>query len=137
MAIYWYYPSKDALLDAVVDRLIEGSPPSSPSERRLGRALRDVAHAYRADRARAPARVPAARDPTLLDARARYAFLETLFELARRQGIADRDAARFYRVVSSYCSGFALNELATLPGSATPKMTALRTRFARVAAVSA
>ena len=48
MAIYWYYPSKDALLDAVVDKLMVAS------RRRCGRrrdkwidALRNLAHAYR------------------------------------------------------------------------------------------
>lgn len=59
-----------------------------------------------------------------------YAFLDQLFELARSQGIDDRVSARFYRVVSSYCSGFALNELAT------PRTARLPKRFARVAQVS-
>ena len=74
-------------------------------------ALREVAHAYRRIAHDHPNAFP------LLATRrfateGTYAFLEQLFELARRQGIDDRTTARFYRVVSSYCSGFALNELA-------------------------
>lgn len=138
MAIYWYYASKDALLDAVVDTLMERVAAvvvGRESDDWIA-VLRDVAHAYRNLSRTHPNAFPLLATRRFSSA-STYAFLETLFELARRQGIADRVVARFYRVVSSYCSGFALNELATLPGSDTPKMTALRKQFTRVAAVSA
>ena len=132
MAIYWYYPSKDALLDAVVDVLIEGIARAVTAHDPGGDwidALRGVAHAYRQIAHDHPKAVP------LLATRrfateATYAFMEQLFELARAKGIDDRVTARFYRVVSSYCNGFALNELAE------PRGPALRKRFTRVAAVS-
>ena len=62
-----------------------------------------------------------------------YGFLEQLFELGHRLGIEDRVAATFYRVVSSYCNGFALNELATPPH----QTSAQRKRFPRTAAALA
>jgi AcrR family transcriptional regulator len=142
MAIYWYYPSKDALLDAVVEALvgrIGGGPSSSaPDESAAGDwvgALRKVAYAYRRLAHAHPKAFPLlatrrfATDGT-------YAFLEGLFELARTQGIADRTTARFFRVVSSYCSGVALDEIAGLREATDPRPAAVRAKFARVAAVS-
>ena len=131
MAIYWYYPSKDALLDAVVDKLM-ASVAQAIATARTGDwidALRQVAHAYRRVAHDHPKAFPllATRRFASEDT---YAFLDKLFELARAQGIDDRVTARFYRVVSSYCSGFALNELAS------PRTARLPKRFARVAAVS-
>jgi len=91
-------------------------------------ALRDVARAYRGLVHSHPQAFP------LLATRRfstdyTFGFLERLFELAHANGIDDRTIARFYRVVSSYCSGFALNELAEAPA-------APRKKYARVAAVA-
>jgi AcrR family transcriptional regulator len=133
MAIYWYYPSKDALLDAVVDKLTENLTQT------LGRdvdwicLLRDVAHAYRQIAHDHPRAFPLLAMRRFASEKT-YAFMERLFVLAREQHIDDKVAARFYRVVSSYCSGFALNELATR--GAAPHTAALRKRFTRVTEVS-
>jgi AcrR family transcriptional regulator len=140
MAIYWYYPSKDALLDAVVEALVSriGGGPGASSDIAGGDwvgALRKVAHAYRRLAHAHPKAFPLlatrrfATDGT-------FGFLEGLFELARAQGIADRTTARFFRVVSSYCSGVALDEIAGLREATDPKPAAVRAKFARVAAVS-
>ena len=117
MAIYWYYPSKDALLDAVVEALIARLPlePSTPGD--WIDALRKLAHAYRRLARQHPHAFP-------LLALRRFAtegtwrFLEGLFEMARRGGLDDAATARFYRLVASYCSGVALNELAGLRDAA-------------------
>lgn len=137
MAIYWYYASKDLLLDAVVDELMK-----SVAAVVVGReaddwiaVMRDVAHAYRRLAHDHPNAFPLLATRRFAS-EGTYAFLEQLFELARRQHIDDQVSARFYRVVSSYCNGFALNELATLRGPA-PSTGALRRKFSRVAAVSA
>lgn len=137
MALYWYYPSKDALLDAVVDKLMTTVSLGGKREDDdwVG-ALRDVAFAYRRIAHEHPKAFP------LLATRrfateGTYAFLERLFELARAQGIDDCTIARFYRVVSSYCNGFALNELAAPRGQQDPTTAKLRRKFSRVAAVSA
>jgi AcrR family transcriptional regulator len=136
MALYWYYPSKDALLDAVVEALMTDVGHAIDHE--TGNwvdALREVAKAYRRiahEHPNAFALLATRRFAT----EGTYAFLERLFELARTQGIDDRTIARFYRVVSSYCSGFALNELAAPRGPHDPQTAALRRKFARVDAVS-
>ena len=134
MAIYWYYPSKDALLDAVVDKLTEGLIAALANQGDWIAVLRDVAHAYRQIAHDHPLAFPLLATRRFASERT-YMFMEQLFELAQREGIDDKIAARFYRVVSSYCNGFALNELATLRGAA-PSTAALRKRFSRVAEVS-
>lgn len=140
MAIYWYYPSKDALLDAVVEALI-GKMPIEPSD--TGDwidALRKLAHAYRRLARKHPAAFP-------LLATRRFAtegtfrFLDSIFELARKQGLDDKTTARFFRLVSSYCSGAALDELAGLKEAAEvarskEELAATREAFPRLAAVS-
>jgi len=113
MAIYWYYPSKDALLDAVVDELVSHIGGASSGGDDWIDALRKLAHAYRKLAHKHPNAFP------LLASRrfateSTFRFLEGLFDLARKEGLDDRTAARFYRLVSSYCSGAALNEIAGL-----------------------
>lgn len=143
MAIYWYYPSKDALLDAVVEALIARLPmePSAPGD--WIDALRKLAHAYRRLARQHPHAFP-------LLALRRFAtegtwrFLEGLFEMARRGGLDDKTTARFYRLVASYCSGVALNELAGLrdaereasDADLAKGAVAARDAFPRLAAVS-
>jgi AcrR family transcriptional regulator len=137
MAIYWYYPSKEALLDAIVDKLMAGvaAKISATASDDWIDVLRAVAHAYRRIAHEHPKAFPllATRRFASEDT---YAFLEQLFTLARAQGIDDRVTARFYRVVSSYCSGFALSELAAPRGPQDPTTASLRKRFSTVAAVS-
>jgi AcrR family transcriptional regulator len=137
MAIYWYYPSKDALLDAVVDLLVSGLASAAedhePTDwvdalRRIARAYRDVAREH-------PRAFPLLATRRFATPGA-YAFLERLFELAHRQGIPDRTIARFFRAVSGYCSGVALDELAGSREVTDPGVAEVRAGFPRVAAVS-
>jgi AcrR family transcriptional regulator len=130
MAIYWYYPSKDAVLDAVVDELMAGVAAAVAAKASWIETLRAVAHAYRQIAREHPRAFPLLATRRFAS-EGTFAFMERLFTLAREQGISDRVTARYYRVVSSYCNGFALNELATPVTNA-----ALRGKFARVDAVS-
>jgi AcrR family transcriptional regulator len=130
MAIYYYYPSKDALLDAVVDKLMASI--QLTTEGGWIAALREVAHAYRRLAHEHPNAFPLL-GTRRFSSEGAYGFLEQLFELGHRLGIEDRVAAKFYRVVSSYCNGFALNELATPPH----QTSAQRKRFPRTAAALA
>ena len=130
MAIYWYYPSKEALLDAIVDLLMEDVAAAVVENGDWIATLRAVAHAYRRVAHAHPRAFPLLATRRFAS-EATYGFLERLFELARLQRIPDRVTARYYRVVSSYCSGFALNELA-----AAPPAPALRRKFPRVDAVA-
>ncbi len=140
MAIYWYYPSKEALLDAVVDLLFSKLDAALPDDENADwiEALRRLAHGYRALAHQYPNAFP------LLTTRrfateGTYAFLEQLFTLARKQGLDDRTTARWYRLVSSYCSGVALNELAGRREVelARTEVEELRARFPRLASVFA
>jgi AcrR family transcriptional regulator len=136
MAIYWYYPSKEALLDAVVDLLMsEIAPSSTVQDMDWVEGLRRIAHAYRGIAQSHPKAFPLLATRRFATA-GTYAFLEQLFELAHRQGIPDRTTARFFRAVSGYCSGVALNELARPHVGDSPNLAAVRARFPRVAAVT-
>lgn len=143
MAIYWYYPSKDVLLDAVVDALISKLPFKPDADGDWIDALRRLAHAYRRLAHEHP------QSFQLLATRrfateGTFRFLEMLFELARRGGLDDRTTARFFRLVSSYVGGVALDELAGLrdeeraKGSAeiAAQKAAAAEHFPRLAAVS-
>jgi len=130
MAIYWYYPSKEALLDAIVDLLMEDVAAAVVENADWIATLRAVAHAYRRVAHAHPRAFPLLATRRFAS-ETTYGFLERLFELARLQRIPDCVTARYYRVVSSYCSGFALNELA-----AAPPAPALRRKFPRVDAVA-
>ena len=111
MAIYWYYPSKDALLDAVVDELMSRVGRASSDATDSVLALREVARAYRRLAHEHPNAFPLIATRRFAT-ETTYGFLEGLFEIAHRQGIDDRTTARFFRAVSSYCSGIGLNEIA-------------------------
>ena len=131
MAIYWYYPSKDALLDAVVDELMSRVGVSK-KERDWVEALREIARAYRGLARKHPNAFPLIATRRFVT-EGTYAFLERLFSLAHEQGIDDRTIARFFRAVSAYCSGIGLNEIAARRA---PDDREARARHERVAAVS-
>jgi AcrR family transcriptional regulator len=143
--IYWYYPSKDALLDAVVEALIARLPMDPSTNGDWIDALRKLAHGYRRLAHKHPHAFP-------LLAMRRFAtestwrFLEGVFDLTRRAGLDDRMTARYFRLVSSYCSGVALDELAGLkeaerakasPGEAATQAAAAAEAFPRLSSVAA
>lgn len=134
MAIYWYYKSKDELLDAVVDELMRDvvAVVAAPASRDWIEIVRSVMHAYRKIAHEHPRAFPLLATRRLASEQS-FAFLERLFELGRERGVEDKAIARYYRTVASYVNGFLLNELATLHG---PKLsTGLRRKFARVSEV--
>ena len=132
MAIYWYYPNKDALLDAVVDELMAQVGRVKVDDGDWVEMLREIARAYRGLARKHPNAFPliATRRFTT---ESTHAFLDHLFELAHRQGVDDRTTARFFRAVSAYCSGIALNELAARRA---PDDGKSRAAFKRLGAVS-
>ena len=131
MAIYWYYPSKEALLDAVVDELMSHVGVATEATDWV-EALRDIARAYRGLARKHPNAFPLIATRRFAT-EGTYAFLDRLFALAHRQGIDDRTVARFFRAVSAYCSGIALNELASRRA---PDDREARARYEHVATVS-
>ena len=135
MAIYWYYPSKEAVLDAVVDLLVAriGASVEAAPEHWVD-AFRGIAHAYRGLAHEHPKAFPLLATRRFATA-ATYGFLEQLFALAHANGVPDRAIARFFRAVSGYCSGVALDELAGAREAEDPQLAHVRTEFPRVAAV--
>lgn len=136
MAIYWYYPSKEALLDAVVESLIAKMGVTSfPEGGDWLDGLRKVAYAYRGLAHEYPNAFPLlalrrfATEPT-------WKFLDDLFAAARKEGYDDKTIARFFRLVSSYCSGAALNELAQKKEAGGAPSEAIRARYPAFTAVS-
>jgi AcrR family transcriptional regulator len=132
MAIYWHYRNKDAVLDAVVDRLIVPVAAELDDPTDFVSTLRRVAHAYRAIASEHPHAFPLLATRRFAS-EASYQFLDILFGLARAAGVSDRDAARLYRAVSSYVNGFALNQLA----GKSDRRTTLDRQWPRVAAINA
>ncbi len=132
MAIYWHYRNKEAVLDAVVDRLIVPVAAELDEERDFVSTLRRIAHAYRAIASEHPHAFPLLATRRFAS-EASYQFLDTLFGLARTAGVSDRDAARCYRAVSSYVNGFALNQLAGKP----ERRTTLDRQWPHVALINA
>jgi AcrR family transcriptional regulator len=136
MAIYWYYPSKDALLDAVVEELIARIPvEASAKPGDWIDALRGLAHAYRQLAHQHPKAFPLLATRRFATENT-YRFLEGIFELARRAGLDDRTTARYYRLVASYIDGAALDELAGARFAEQSRALAgARSKFPRVEAV--
>lgn len=111
MAIYWYYSSKDALLDAVVESLVSRLEIDHGAADTWIDALRRAAHAYRKlahDHPRAFPLLASRRFVTT----SKPAFLEALFERASNEGVDERTVARLFRTVNAYTNGVALDELA-------------------------
>jgi AcrR family transcriptional regulator len=135
MAIYWYYPSKDALLDAVVDKLMVSVGAALKPSGDWLQTMRGLAYAYRQVAHDHPKAFPLLATRRFAS-EGTFEFLDRLFALARTQGIDDKLAARFYRVISSYCNGFALNELAAPRGPQDLRTAAMRRRYVHVEAVS-
>ena len=132
MAIYWYYPSEDALLDAVVDELMSRVGRVTPRGTDWVEALREIARSYRWLARKHPNAFPLVATRRFTT-ESTHEFLEHLFELAHEQGVDDRTAARFFRAVSAYCSGIGLNEIAA---RRSPDDSKSRAAFTRLGAVS-
>jgi AcrR family transcriptional regulator len=136
MAIYWYYPSKEALLDAVVDLLVSKMDPRAMEvQGEWIDALRRLAHAYRALAHQYPRAFPLLATRRFATAPT-YGFLERLFAMAKDQGLDDRTTARWFRLVSSYCSGVALDELAGRKEAELGAPEEIKNQFPRLVAVS-
>jgi hypothetical protein len=108
-------------------------PAKGPAVRDWVDAMRRLAHAYRGLAHAHPRAFPLLATRRFATESA-YAFLDQLFALARSQGLSDALIASFYRAISSFCSGVALNELA-LESTTDLEPAALRARFPGVASV--
>ena len=108
MSIYHYFPSKAHLMDAVFDRVLSGIPkpdPNLPWRARLRQSLLE----YRAMAHRHPRFfqfIAVHRHNT----RVGLSVLEMFLALVREAGFDDETAARYFRAISYYLVGAALDE---------------------------
>ena len=108
MSVYHYFPSKQHLLDALVDHAISTVPLERPGTDAEGQ-LRRLCHDYRAMARRFPRLFPLIalhrhNTPTGV------AFLERVLELVHALARDDEEAARQFRAVGYYLTGAALDE---------------------------
>jgi AcrR family transcriptional regulator len=109
MAIYNHFASKDALLDAVVDRLLKDItvPPKGPGwqerVRGFARSYRALAHAH-------PKAFPLLATRRFRT-RARN-LVEQIVSALLEESFSPENAAALFRILAHYCNGAILDELA-------------------------
>jgi AcrR family transcriptional regulator len=110
MSIYHYFPSKQHLLDALVDHAIASIPlqraGANPED-----ALRRLAYDYRAMSRQFPQLYPLVALHRL-NTPTGVAFIERVLELVRALAPSDEEAARQFRAIGYYLTGAALDETA-------------------------
>jgi AcrR family transcriptional regulator len=119
MAVYRHFPSKEALLDAVIDRVMGKVTVPAPDSGDWAERARMFARSYRA-----LSRVHPNAFPLLATRRfntpATLAMLDRVFASYLGEGFAPAALARLYRALANYCTGAALQELADASMPAAP-----------------
>jgi AcrR family transcriptional regulator len=110
MSIYHHFPSKQHLLDALVDHAISSVEVAPPGPNHVAR-LRQSMASFRAMARRWPALFPLVATHRLNTA-AGVRFLERLITLIRAGAPSDEAAARQFRVMGYYLMGAGLDETA-------------------------
>ena len=114
MALYYYFPSKEALLDGIVELLTEQiEVPQGPADA-WPEAIREIVRSYRR-----VAHVHPRTFPLLvlrpLATPVAIARAELAIDILRRAGFDERDAVLAFRTLASYAGGFVLEELTGQP----------------------
>ena len=116
MRLYRYAPSKDALLDGVVELVVSGLHVSTVDGEDWAVVLRRSAHAFRAIALAHPHVVPLLvtrplATPLALRPLGTLRPLEALLELFISAGFDERGALHAYRLYTGFLHGHVLNEL--------------------------
>lgn len=110
MAIYNHFPSKDALLDAVVDRIMRKVEVPSAGPGWVER-VRGFARSYRS-----LARIHPHAFPLVVirrfDTEGTRVLLDSMFGALLEEGFEPRTAVQIFRTVGNYTGGTALDEIA-------------------------
>lgn len=114
MSIYHFFPSKQHLVDALVERAIDSVEFPEESLAPLER-LRRVAHAYRA-MAQRYARLFPLVAVHRLNTRSGVRFIERVLAIVRAAAGDDELAARYFRAVGYFLMGTGLDETAGYAG---------------------
>ncbi len=137
MAIYNHFPSKDAVLDAVADRLMGKT--TMPADGTWRERARGLAQSYRALARVHPHAFPllATRRGTLPSA---YETYDRVFAATMDEGLDAFSVACMFRALAQYCTGTALYEINTTAhyaeGSADELPLEIATVFPSLAKVS-
>lgn len=112
MAIYYYFPAKDRLLDAVAERLLDELEMDARLEGDWIAWARATAHSYRAIAMRHPNAFPllAMRRYTGLDG---FRRLEVFFRVMAKAGFDAAMTARVFRILGYFINGAGLADIAT------------------------
>ena len=123
MAIYNHFPSKDALLDAVVDRLFKDVkvPPRGDGWQER---VRGFAHSYRSLAHAHPKAFPLLATRRFRT-RAR-GLIDQIIGALLEEGFAPQAAAELFRLVASYCNGSILDELSGAFQAASDEHTSIK-----------
>lgn len=120
MALYNHYPSKDAVLDAVVERMMAKLTVPPPDPRGWTERVRTFARSYRALSRLHPKAFPLLATRRF-NTESALALLEAIFAAFAEDGLSPRDAVYVYRTIANYCGGTALDELAGISRAAAPQ----------------
>ncbi len=120
MALYNHYPSKDAVLDAVVERMMRKLtvPPRDP--RGWPERARTFARSYRALSRMHPHAFPLAATRRFNTPES-LAFLDDIFRAFSEDGLSPKETLYVFRTVANFCNGTVLDELAGLARAAAPQ----------------
>jgi AcrR family transcriptional regulator len=122
MSLYYWFPSKAAILDGLVEAAIRETATAVGPDHHLGwrESLRHLAHAYR--------RVLKAHPNTLACISRRpgksveaMRFIERMLEVLRAEGFEPRFAARAMQAVMAYITGAVSAEIARAAPHGSPK----------------
>lgn len=111
MSLYHYYPSKDHLMDALIDRVVGSLPPLEPPDVPWRERLRRVALDWRAMALARPALFPFIATHRMNTPRC-LAWLDSVVALVRDGTASDEEAARLFRAIGYYLEGSGLEETA-------------------------
>ncbi len=120
MALYNHYPSKDAVLDAVVERMMRKLtvPPHDP--RGWPERARTFARSYRALSRMHPHAIPLAATRRFNTTQS-LTFLDDVFRAFSEDGLSPKETLYVFRTVANFCNGTVLDELAGLARASTPE----------------
>ena len=120
MALYNHYPSKDAVLDAVVERMMRKLtvPPQDP--RGWPERARTFARSYRALSRLHPHAFPLAATRRFNTSES-LQFLDDIFRAFSEDGLSPKETLYVFRTVANFCNGTVLDELAGLVRATAPE----------------
>jgi AcrR family transcriptional regulator len=117
MALYNHYPSKGAVLDAVVERMMRKLTVPPPDPRGWSERARTFARSYRALSRLHPQAFPLAATRRFNTSES-LAFLDAVFGAFSEDGLSSKETLYVFRTVANFCNGTVLDELAGLSRAA-------------------